>query len=63
MFSNNCKQLYKKLSLADISHIFHIALTSSNTDHYELTVTLRIIIEVTQSAMHAHLTSCIILEY
>uniref|UniRef100_A0A1X7TNN5 Uncharacterized protein n=1 Tax=Amphimedon queenslandica TaxID=400682 RepID=A0A1X7TNN5_AMPQE len=50
MFSNNCKQLYKKLSLADISHIFHIAVTSSNTEHYELTVTLRIIIENTSVA-------------
>ncbi|XP_019854531.1 PREDICTED: inositol 1,4,5-trisphosphate receptor type 3-like isoform X2 [Amphimedon queenslandica] len=50
MFSNNCKQLYKKLSLADISHIFHIALTSSNNEHYELTVTLRIIIENTSLA-------------
>lgn len=54
MFSDNCN-LCKKLSEFDIDHIFHIAITSSNVKHYELTVTLRIIIEVT------HFTEYIIL--
>ena len=42
----NNSLLCKSLSENDIKHIFYIATASNNPEHYELAVTLRIIIEV-----------------